>query len=310
MSAFDAYCELDGSIDGTILCDERMARHTTYQIGGPAALYVECASTGDITRTLAVLSRYGLPWTIVGKGSNILVADEGYEGAVLTLGREFRSYSFPSRDEADLNTVVAGGGVILSRLVQDAFKNGYAGFEFAVGVPGTLGGALFMNAGTREEWIGSIVESITVLRPGSGLVRYRKGDLPWHYRNAGIPLGEVVVEAAMCVKPGPIPQIRAKMEASLKRRKKSQPLTLPNAGSIFRNPPGTSAGKLIEDLGLKGMRIGGAQVSEVHANFIVNVDNASAADIVEIIVTIRNRVKEVYGIELQPEVRFLGFPVS
>ncbi|MDR2492748.1 MAG: UDP-N-acetylmuramate dehydrogenase [Coriobacteriales bacterium] len=306
MSSFDAYCELQGMLEGHIFCDEPMVRHTSFRVGGPADLFIECASVRDLNFSLDVIARHQLPWAVVGKGSNLLVSDEGFRGAVLVLGAQFKSFSLPDLT-CSQNKLVAGGGVQLSTLVQAAFKNGLSGFEFAVGIPGTLGGAVFMNAGSSDVWIGSIVESLTVLRPGEGLVRYQGSELPWGYRCSGLPAGEVIVECVLRVTPGHVGMIRAGMEASLTRRKKTQPLTTPNAGSIFRNPEGDSAGRIIEGLGLKGYTHGGAQVSEVHANFIVNTGNATASDVVAIIMHIRRRVREEHGIELRPEIRFIGF---
>ena len=306
MSAFDAYCDLEGSIKGTVLVDEPMARHTSFRIGGPASLFIECACLADINRTLEVLNAHDLSWCVIGKGSNLLVSDEGFLGAILTLGSEFKYFSFPDEGEGE-QLLVAGAGVILSNLVQGAFKSGFSGLEFCVGIPGTLGGALFMNAGSSSEWMGNVVDSVTVLRPDEGLVLYEGHELPWTYRKSGIPVGEFIVEGRLRVKKGHLPSIRAKMEASLKRRRKSQPLTVPSAGSVFRNPPNASAAELIDSLGLKGFAVGGARVSEVHANFIVNDGRATASDVVDVIVYIRERVKEEYGQELQPEIRFIGF---
>jgi UDP-N-acetylmuramate dehydrogenase len=306
MSAFDAYVALEGLLDGSAYCDEPMLRHTTFRIGGPAALYVECASVSDINHTLEVAERFGMPWVVVGKGSNLLVADEGFNGIVLTLGQEFKRFSFP---EEGAGILVAGGGVILQNLVQETFKRGLTGLEFAVGIPGTLGGALFMNAGTADTWIGNIVDTLTILRPHQGLMRLTAADLPWNYRSAGLKPGDIVVEAGLRVQPGHAGQIRARMEGALKRRKRSQPLSMPSAGSVFRNPYDTqaSAGQLIDSLDLKGYHIGGAQVSEVHANFIVNTGNATAADVVALIMEVRKRVEDHYGTQLQPEIRFIGF---
>ena len=306
MTAFDAYCDIEGSIKGTVLVGEPMARHTSYRIGGPAALFIECATLADINRSLEVLKCYGLPWQVIGKGSNLLVADEGYKGAILTLGQEFKYFSFPDESKGE-RQLIAGAGVMLSVLVQDAFRDGFSGLEFCVGIPGTFGGALFMNAGSSEEWMGNIVDTITVLRPGEGLVLYEGRELPWQYRRSGIPAGEIIVEGRLRVKKGHLSSIRAKMEGSLKRRRKSQPLNVPSAGSVFQNPEGASAGQLIESLGLKGFSVGGARVSDVHANFIVNDGQATAADVVKLIVHIRTVVKEEYGQELQPEIRFIGF---
>ena len=306
MTAFDAYCEIEGSIKGSVLIDEPMARHTSYRIGGPASLFVECAALADINRTVEVLKYYGIPWQVIGKGSNLLVSDEGYKGAILKLGKEFKYFSFPNEAKGEYQ-LVAGAGVSLPSLVQDAFRDGFSGLEFCVGVPGTFGGALFMNAGTAEEWIGAIVHSVTVLRPGQGLALYEGRDLPWQYRRSGIPAGEIIVEGRLRVKKGHLSSIRAKMEGALKRRRKSQPLNAFSAGSVFQNPEGASAGQLIESLGLKGFSVGGARVSEVHANFIVNDGKATAADVVTLIMHIRKLVKEEYGQELQPEIRFIGF---
>lgn len=302
MSAFDIYCELDGELDGSVQCDEPMARHVTYRIGGPAALFIECASIADVAKTCDVLAAHRMSWAPIGKGSNLLVADRGCDSAILTLGEEFKKTAI-----TDDGLLVAGAGTLLSRIVQDAFKNGYSGFEFAVGIPGTLGGALFMNAGTRNDWIGSRVESITVYTPKGGLEKWSGSDIDWQYRNSGIPRGVILLEAEMRVKPGDVSQIRSKMEASLTRRKKSQPLSLPSAGSVFHNPEGDSAGRLIEETGLKGETYGGAQISELHANFIVNIGDAKASDVMTLIVLARRRVREAHGIELQPEIQFLGF---
>lgn len=301
-SAFDIYCELDGTLDGFVECDERMSRHTTYRIGGPAALFVECATVSDLSRTFQVLNSHQMPWAVIGKGSNLLVADKGCQCAIITLGSEFKKYSF-----GDDGLLVSGAGVLLSRLVQEAFRNGSTGLEFAVGIPGTLGGALFMNAGMRDDWIGSRVESVTVFRPGTGLERYSGGDFNWQYRSSGIPRGSVIVEAQLRVKPGDMSQIRSRMEGNLARRKKKQPLSQPSAGSVFRNPEGDSAGRLIEEAGLKGVTEGGAQISTQHANFIVNTGDAKAADVMSLIILARRRVREAHGIELEPEIQFLGF---
>jgi len=301
-SPFDIYCALDGALDGQVICDERMSRHCTYRIGGPADLYIECASIADITLAIETLDDADVPWVVIGKGSNLLVSDDGVRGAVIVLGHDFRNHHL-----IDDRLLVAGAGVSLSTIVQEAFKLGYSGLEFAVGIPGTLGGAVHMNAGTRDEWIGQHVEAVTVYSPGQGLVRHLGVEIPWQYRRSNIPATDIILEAELVIQPGELTRIRAKMEASLSRRKRSQPLSLPNAGSMFKNPEGHSVGKLIEEAGLKGTRIGGAQISELHANFIVNVENARAQDVVDLMVLVQERVREVHGIELQPEVRFLGF---
>jgi UDP-N-acetylmuramate dehydrogenase len=277
-----------------------MTRHTTYRIGGPVALLVECASVADLATATSVLAEEGVDWRVLGKGSNVLVSDDGYEGAVITLGRDFKRHSL----EGD--RLRTGAGVILAAIVRDAFSEGRTGLEFAVGIPGTVGGALAMNAGGREEWIGSIVESVTVFVPGEGLVGIRGPEVPWGYRSSGLQARGIIVEAALRVVEGDADHIRRTMEASLRRRKRSQPLSMPSAGSVFVNPDGDSAGRLIEAAGLKLASIGGAQVSDIHANFIVNTGGATAADVITLVRLVRDTVKEAYGIELTPEVRFLG----
>lgn len=298
-----AAAALKGDLSGTVLLDESMARHTTCHVGGPAALFIECASISDLNRAFSVLSDEGIPWTVVGKGSNLIVHDKGYRGAVIVLGRAFRSFDYPEE-----GILVSGAGVSLSRLVQDVFKKGYSGLEFAVGIPGTLGGAIAMNAGTQDEWIGSHVDSVTVLNPRTGLSRYRGRDITWGYRCTSLEPKEVILEAVLRVEVALVPYMQARMEAALKRRKRTQPLDYPSAGSTFRNPEGASAGKLIEEAGLKGFSVGGAQISEMHANFIINTGNATAADVAALVRVMRSKVREVHGVELQQEIRFLGFP--
>jgi UDP-N-acetylmuramate dehydrogenase len=251
----------------------------------------------------------------------------------LALVGEFRTFSFPgekedsgiseidddtqetSKNSSDTqikelpNTgfVLAGAGVLLSTLVQRAAKLGYSGLEFAVGIPGTVGGAIFMNAGTADNWIGKVVSAVTVIRPGNGLVRYEGSELKWQYRSSSLPLGEIVVEVELKLEKEDRGKIRGRMKDLLDKRQETQPISQANAGSIFKNPPGFRAGQLIDFVGLKGYRVGDAVVSDIHANFIVNDGQASAADVIAVIQEIRRRVKENYGLELQTEIRFLGF---
>lgn len=300
MSAGRVYERLVTSVDGLVKRDEPLAKHTTYRIGGPAALFIECDSVTDLERTIETCAEESLEWTILGKGSNILASDDGYGGAVLVLGKGFK------RHHCDGDSVTSGAAVILAALVQQAFKQGQTGLEFAVGIPGTLGGALAMNAGTRDDWIGSIVESVTVYVPGSGLTNVRGPEIDWGYRRSGLTRRGVIVESTLALKQGDASHIRQVMEASLRRRKRNQPLGTPNAGSVFVNPPGDSAGRIIESLGLKGASVGGAQISDVHANFIVNTGNATASDVIALIARVRDAAREAHGIELTPEIRFLG----
>lgn len=300
MSVERAYDKIRGRLSGYIRAGEPLARHTTFRIGGPAALYVECDSIADLTLVTEVLAEEEVEWTVLGRGSNLLAADAGYDGAILVLGRDFKRHSIEGEH------LQAGAGVALAALVQSAFARGMTGLEYCVGIPGTLGGALVMNAGSREEWIGSAVESVSVYAPGLGLQRVRGAELAWGYRTTDLAQRGIVVEASLRLQPGDGWQIRATMESALRRRKRTQPLGVPNAGSIFANPEGDSAGRLIESCGLKRTRVGGAEISELHANFIVNTGGATAADVIALVRLARETIRKQYGIELRPEIRFLG----
>jgi UDP-N-acetylmuramate dehydrogenase len=300
MTVERAMARLHGALDGEVSVGEPMARHTTYRIGGPAALYCRLDTLHDVAEALSVLTEEEVPFTVVGKGSNLLVADSGYDGAVLVLGREFKRHSIEG-DELS-----AGAASALAHLVQDAFGRGVAGLAWAVGIPGTLGGALAMNAGTRDGWIGQIVETVTMYTVEEGLKLVHGRDVAWEYRRSGLMGRGIILEANLRVAGGDPAWIRAEMERSLRARKVSQPLGQPSAGSVFVNPPGDSAGRLIEEAGLKGLRLGGARISPVHANFIVNERGATAADVVGLIRQVRTSVKESAGVDLRPEIRFLG----
>lgn len=295
-----AYERLCAELTGPVRRDESLARHTTYRIGGPAALFVECASVADLSAATSILAAENVEWTVLGKGSNVLASDAGYDGAVIILGRDFKRHS------VDGDHLRTGAAVILAAVVQDAFKLGLSGLEFAVGVPGTVGGALAMNAGSRVEWIGTIVESVTLFAPGKGLLAVRGPEIAWEYRRSDLASRGIIVEAVLRVTESDQVDIRRSMEASLRRRKRTQPLSMPSAGSVFVNPEGDSAGRLIEAAGLKGVKVGGAMVSDVHTNFIVNAGGATAADVVALVKLIRDTVKDANGIELRPEIRFLG----
>lgn len=296
----EAQRRLKDGLSGSVVVGEPLKRHTSLRIGGPAALFVECATISDLAFATGVLAEEEVEWTVLGKGSNVLASDTGYPGAVLILGRDFKRHSLAG------DHLKSGAGVLLAALVQDAFKAGLSGLEFAVGIPGTVGGALAMNAGTRDEGIGSKVESVTVFVPGRGLVGIRGPEVAWGYRYSDLPRRGIIVETVLRVTGSDEVGIRRSMEASLRRRKRTQPLGVPSAGSTFVNPEGDSAGRLIEAAGLKGFKIGGAAVSDVHANFIVNTGDATAEDIVALIFVIKETVRELNGIELKPEVRFLG----
>ncbi len=298
----EAFRRLSGSLDGELRRDEPMARHTSWRIGGPAALFAVCDTLKDLGLVTRVLAEESVPFTAVGKGSNLLVADEGYAGAVVTLGRGFMRHSVGE------GRLEAGAGTALAFVVQEAFREGLDGLAFAVGIPGTVGGALAMNAGSKDEWIGELVESVTVFVPGEGLRRLRGSEVEWGYRTSSLPGEGIIVECVLSVCSGEPVRIRAEMDRNFRMRRNTQPVGKASAGSVFKNPGEDSAGRLIETAGLKGARLGDAVVSTVHANFIVNEGDATAADVLGLVRRIQMTVKEIHGVELRPEIRFLGTP--
>ncbi len=302
MSLFNAYMSLSGATDADVRRDERLAHHTTYRIGGPASLFVTVHSYAALLKVISVLSEERVEWVILGKGSNILASDEGYDGCVIVLDDEFGRIRV-----GEGGLVTAGAGALLSRVVNEALKAELSGLEFAVGIPGTLGGAVSMDAGTRREWIGSRVRDVVTLRPGEGLHRYEGSEVEWGYRCTSIPTSEIILEATLELEPGQKAAIAEDMEARLRRRRGSQPMGRPCCGSVFRNPADRSAGILIESCGLKGTMVGGAQISEEHANFIVNTGRATAADVVALMGRAHDEVRDRFGIDLACEVKLLGF---
>ncbi len=303
MGLIEAKERLAACLHGTVASQERMSRHTTYRIGGPASLFVTCDNYADVRNTVDILAEEDVPWVIMGRGSNVLVSDKGYEGAVIVLGRDFRRFTM---DETGRMHV--GAGAVLQRVVTEAFDKGFSGLEFAVGIPGTVGGAVSMNAGTASIWMDTVISEVVSFRPGTGLVRYARSDIGWYYRATDLPGREIILEATLELQPGEPNLVKEAMEKVLQRRRAAQPLNLPSCGSVFRNTPEAKAAPLIEACGLKGYRVGGAMVSDIHANFIVNLGGASANDVTRVIVHVMEEVRKRHGVELRPEVKFLGFP--
>ncbi len=301
MSIFNAYMALSGAYDADVTRDERLSHHTTYRIGGPAALFVKVNSYPALLKTIEILGREGVDWVVLGKGSNILAADRGYDGCVIVLGREFSRISF------DGSEVTAGAGATIARLVSETLSHSLSGLECLVGIPGTVGGAVSMDAGTRHEWIGARVKDVVTLRPGEGLHRYAGSDIEWGYRYTNIPTSEIILEATFSLVPDEKASIAERMESLVARRRLRQPLGKPSCGSVFRNPGSRSVGQLIGSCGLKGYSVGGACVSDMHANFIVNDGGARAADVIAVMSRVHDTVLDKYGIDLVPEVKCLGF---
>lgn len=294
---------VDKGFDGEIRAHEPMSKHTTYRIGGPARFFVRVDSISALTKLVEMCDAEGIKWIVVGKGSNLLVADEGFDGVVISLGRDFKQHAL----DAETGKIVTGAAVPLSVIVTDSLNASLAGLEFAVGTPGTIGGAIRMNAGSRDEWIGSRVDSVTIYSREHGLQKLMNEDIEWEYRSTSFAPEDVILECVLNMESVDPFFIRGKMEANLARRKKTQPIELPSCGSVFKNPEGASSAKMIDELGLKGTTIGNAQISEKHANFIVNLGDAKASDVRALIDLVRTEVLNAYGIELATEVKFLGF---
>jgi UDP-N-acetylmuramate dehydrogenase len=278
-----------------------LAPFTTFRIGGPAALYVEPGSESDLSIVHRAVRESGVPFVVVGKGSNLLISDRGYRGLVLRLGKGYR---WAARDRGHLR---AGAAMPLPALAGVALRHGLGGLEFGVAIPATLGGAVKMNAGAHDAQMDDVVGAIELFRVHEGDGATISGaDAGFSYRRSALPDDAVVLGATLELREEDVDVIRGRMADAREWRRRTQPLAEANCGSVFTNPPGAHAAALIEDAGLKGARVGGASVSTKHANFIVADAGASAADVAALIALIGERVAASSGVRLEPEVRFVG----
>jgi len=287
--------------DSRVRFDAPLAPYTSWKIGGPADGLIDVESSDELAQMLRFVFKRQLPWLPLGSGSNLLVGDGGVRGLVLRLGGEFTSIEF--LDDTTHVVVRAGASSSLSLLTAQAASRGAVGIGSLAGIPGSVGGALRMNAGTDKE-IGDFVRDVSVQTP-------TKPDPhpvtpQYYYRHTTLESDAIVAHVTLAFERGDPAEVRDEMQRRLVRRKKTQPLQFPNAGSCFRNPPDDKAGRLIEAAGAKGWREGGAEVSELHANFIVNRDNAIAADVATLLARVRRAVLEQFGVELELEVHFVG----
>jgi UDP-N-acetylmuramate dehydrogenase len=274
---------------------------TSYGLGGPASVFLEAAGDADLAALGSALAATGLPLVMVGRGSNMLISDRGFEGIAVRLGAGFRW----TRVDGDL--VAAGAAVPLPSLAVLAGQHALAGIEFAVAIPASVGGAVRMNAGAHGHSVGEVLSVAEVFRLGTGSrERIPAERLGFSYRSSDLAPDAVVVAASFGLRAGDEAEIREKLREAREWRRANQPLNLPNAGSVFKNPPGDAAGRLIERICGKGMAVGGARISEVHANFIVASADARADDVYTLIRRIQRRVRDEAGIELEPEVRLVG----
>jgi len=296
------------NIKGEVLRNEPLSRHTSFGIGGPADLLVYPADRDDLAALLREIGAQKLNFVVLGGGTNILVRDGGFRGVAISLRRlnairverEYRSLG------GTYAVVYAEAGATLAKVISFTANEALTGLEFATGIPGTIGGAVCMNAGTAEGEMGDVVETVTVLTPGGELVTRSKEEMGFGYRTANVPAGHVVLSALLQLRHDEQKKIEARVKALMDKRKERQPWGLQNAGSMFKNPLDESAGKLIESAGLKGKTVGGAQVSEKHANFIVNTGKAKAADVLALMEIVKQTVLDVHGARLEPEIKIIG----
>ena len=281
--------------------DEPMCLHTTFRTGGAADFFVTPRTNEELKNVVAVCRNARMPYFIVGNGSNLLVSDTGYRGVVIQLYKKMDGIS------AEGEQITAQAGALLSKIAGKALEKGLAGFEFAAGIPGTIGGACVMNAGAYGGEMKDVLSRVLVLTPEGEFLTLSAEELQLGYRTSIIPAKNyIVLEAVLELKKGEKNCIRQKMEELRDKRIAKQPLEYPSAGSTFKRPEGYFAGKLIEDAGLRGFQVGGAQVSEKHCGFVINKDHASSSDIMELMRQVASRVEEHSGVVLTPEVKRLG----
>ena len=284
-----------------ILREEPMRLHTTFRIGGPAQFFVIPRTQEEAAAAVCLCRSEGAPYYIIGNGSNLLVSDKGYRGVVIQLFKEFSDINIEG------TRIRAQAGASLAKIAAEALRAGLAGFEFAAGIPGTLGGACIMNAGAYGGEMKDVLLAVTVLTKDGEIREIPREELDMGYRTSRASReGWIVLGATIELARGDGKEIRAKMEDLKQRRTDKQPLEYPSAGSTFKRPEGYFAGKLIQDAGLKGLRVGDAMVSEKHSGFVVNCGNATAADVDGLIRLVQEKVREDSGITLEPEVRRLG----
>ncbi|MBY0120790.1 UDP-N-acetylmuramate dehydrogenase [Bacillus sp. S/N-304-OC-R1] len=294
--------KLNGLNIGKVKENEPLANHTTMKIGGPADLFIEPSSVDNLVKTIELLYEYNMEWTAIGRGSNLLISDLGIAGAVIKLG------SGISHMEINGSELKVGGGYSLVSLSTQISRKGLSGLEFASGIPGSVGGAVYMNAGAHGSDISKILTKAHILFEDGKLEWLSNEEMEFSYRTSVLQKKRpgIVIEAIFQLQPGDKDTIFAEMQRNKDYRKETQPWNFPCAGSIFRNPLPNYAGKLIEDAGLKGFSIGGAKVSDMHGNFIVNTGNAKAADVLALIQYIKDAIYEKYTITIETEVEIIG----
>ncbi len=306
ISAIDRFRQrLEEVFKGTLFTCAPMANYTTIQIGGPADLLAFPSDEEDLSSILRLAREMDIPYYVIGKGSNLLVSDGGIRGIVIDLSRGFYRMELMGEDG-----IWAEAGVALRKVVSKARDEGFAGLEFAVNIPGSVGGAIAMNAGAYGGEIGDLIDWIEVMTESGEKVGILREDLDFGYRNLDFGRPGIILRALLKFKKESTKDIEDKMGELIDKRKETQKITLPSAGSIFKNPPGMSAGKLIEELGLKGLKEGNAMISEIHGNYIVNLGGAECSDVLRLVDRIKDEAFSKRGIKLELEIKVAGEGLS
>lgn len=284
-----------------VLINEPMSAHTTFRIGGPADYFVMPQTTEELAKVLELCKEENVPYFVLGNGSNLLVGDKGFRGVVIQLYKNFDGLQIEG------TKVTAKAGAMLIRVAKESGKAGLTGLEFASGIPGTIGGAMVMNAGAYGGEMKDVVSAVTVLTKDGEIKTLTAEEMNFRYRGSVVEdEGYIVLEAVMELKEGNLEEIQARIDELSVQRRTKQPIEYPSAGSTFKRPEGYFAGKLIMDAGLRGYQVGGAQVSEKHCGFVINAGGATAADVMQLMSDVSEKVQQQLGVALEPEVKRIG----
>lgn len=297
------YSQLKDNVKGTVILDVPMKKYTTWKIGGNADCLVLPADAADVVAAQAFCREHQVPCQVIGNGSNLLVLDGGVEGVVIRIGEGMNGYT------VDGTLVTAGSGCVLARLARETAKLGLAGLEWAVGIPASIGGAAYMNAGAYGHCFYETLEAVEAVDGNGNICKLSVEELTYSYRHTRLmEEGYIVTKAMIRLKEGDAASLTAAADETMHLRREKQPLEYPSAGSVFKNPEGSHAGYLVEQCGLRGKRVGNAQVSEKHGNFIVNLGDCTAKDVLTLIEEVRDTVKKEKGYDLETEVLIIGRP--
>ena len=297
------YSQLKDNVKGTVILDAPMKKYTTWKIGGNADCLVLPADAADVVAAQAFCREHQVPCRVIGNGSNLLVLDGGVEGVVIRIGEGMNGYT------VDGTLVTAGSGCVLARLARETAKRGLAGLEWAVGIPASIGGAAYMNAGAYGHCFYETLEAVEAIDSNGNIRNLSVEELTYSYRHTRLmEEGYIVTKAMIRLKEGDAASLTAAADETMHLRREKQPLEYPSAGSVFKNPEGSHAGYLVEQCGLRGKRVGNAQVSEKHGNFIVNLGDCTAKDVLTLIKEVQDTVKKEKGYDLETEVLIIGRP--